>query len=170
LLRIYIHSPEHRQTIVDGLETRDLGFNFSHHRSLWRTLLELTSAESNTKADPEPGASKAQSLLEILRNFAAESTGPLSSVNYLLYLEEKTKLDVLREPLVIRAAIACLEKNMCEKRYRLLLKLWSSTDFDASIDKHTEYQKQIVAEKNRIAQLEKERSVDFADLASVPWV
>jgi DNA primase len=163
LLRIYIHSPEHRQTIVDGLETRDLGFNFSHHRSLWRTLLELASTASGTE-------SEGQSLLETLRNFAAESTGPLSSVNYLLYLEEKTKLDVLREPLVIRAAIACLEKNMCEKRYRLLLKLWSSTDFDASIDKHTEYQKQIVAEKNRIAQLEKERSVDFADLASVPWV
>ncbi len=164
LLRIYIHSPEHRQTIVEGLETRDLGFNFSHHRSLWRTLLELADTES------EAASKSSQSLLETLRNFAAESTGPLSLVNHLLYLEEKTKLDVLREPLVVRAAIACLEKNMCEKRYRLLLKLWSSTDFDASVDKHTEYQKQIIAEKNRIAQLEKERSVDFADLASVPWV
>lgn len=161
LLRIYIHSPEHRQTIINGLETRDLGFNFSHHRSLWRTLLELADTDAKESS---------QSLLETLRNFAAESSGPLSLVNHLLYLEEKTKLDVLREPLVVRAAIACLEKNMCEKRYRLLLKLWSSTDFDASLDRHTEYQKQIIAEKNRIAQLEKERSVDFADLASVPWV
>ncbi len=167
LLRIYIHSPEHRRTIVEGLETRDLGFNFSHHRSLWRTLLELANSESEASKSSQPSS---QGLLETLRNFAAESTGPLSLVNHLLYLEEKTKLDVLREPLVVRAAIACLEKNMCEKRYRLLLKLWSSTDFDASIDKHTEYQKQIIAEKNRIAQLEKERSVDFADLASVPWV
>ena len=162
LLRIYIHSPEHRQTIVDSLETRDLGFNFSHHRSLWRTLLELVSATSD-EAD-------SQTLLETLRNFTSESTGPLSLVNHLLYLEEKTKLDVMREPLVIRAAIACLEKNMCEKRYRLLLNLWSDTDFSQSPEKHAQYQKQIVAEKHRIAELEKERSIDFADLASVPWL
>ena len=173
LLRIYIHSPSHRQTIVDSLETRDLGFNFSHHRALWRVLLELASAEADALAVAQ-AVSQAQdtkqSLLETLRNFAAESTGPLSLVNHLLYLEEKTKLDVLRESLVIRAAIACLEKNMCEKRYRLLLNLWSSSDFNASPDQHAQYQRQIIAEKNRIAQLEKERSVDFADLASVPWI
>ena len=161
LLRIYIHSAEHRQTIVEGLETRDLGFNFSHHRSLWRMVTELVNAEKDAAAQP---------LLETLRNFSSESTGPLSLVNHLLYLEEKTKIDVLREPLVIRAAIACLEKNMCEKRYRLLLNLWSDTDFSQSPEQHTQYQKKIIAEKHRIAELEKERSVDFADLASVPWL
>ncbi|MFK8184875.1 MAG: DNA primase [Phormidesmis sp.] len=165
LLRLYIHSPEHRQTIVESLDTRDLGFNFSHHRSLWRMLIELEAANHQNP----PGESY-QPLIETLRNFASESTGPLSLVNHLLYLEEKTKLDVLREPLVIRAAIACLEKNMCEKRYRLLLNLWSDTDFSKSPEQHTEYQKKIIAEKHRIAELEKERSVDFADLASVPWL
>ena len=172
LLRIYIHSPQSRQAIVDGLDLRDLGFNFSHHRSLWRMVTELVrvEAENNPQQDAavfieEPS----QSLLETLRNFSSESTGPLSLVHHLLYLEEKTKLDVQREPLVIRAAIACLEKNMCEKRYRLLLNLWSDTDFSASPERHTEYQRKIIAEKHRIAELEKERSVDFADLASVPW-
>ncbi|MEM6449852.1 MAG: DNA primase [Cyanobacteria bacterium P01_D01_bin.105] len=165
LLRIYIHCPEHRQTIVKSLATRDLGFSFSHHRSLWRMVTELVDAEAHTPAEPV-----SPSLLETLRNFASESTGPLSLVNHLLYLEEKTTLDVLREPLVIRAAIACLEKNMCEKRYRLLLNLWSDTDFTESPEQHTQYQKKIIAEKHRIAELEKERSVDFADLASVPWL
>ncbi|PZO43991.1 MAG: DNA primase, partial [Phormidesmis priestleyi] len=165
LLRIFIHSPEHRLTIIEGLETRDLGFNFTHHRALWRTLTELSALESQANSQsPEP------TLLETLRNFSAESTGPLSQVHHLLYLEEKTRLDVIREPLVIRAAIACLEKNMCEKRYRLLLNLWSDSDFSSSPEQHSQYQKKIIAEKNRIAQLEKERSVDFADLASVPWV
>lgn len=159
LLRIYIHSAEHRQTIVDGLEMRDLQFSFSHHRALWRMVTELAVA------DPS-----APSLLETLRNFSAESTGSLSQVHHLLYLEEKTRLDVLRAPLVIRAAIACLEKNMCEKRYRLLLNLWADSDFSASPEKHSQYQKQIVTEKRRIAELEAERSVDFADLASIPWV
>lgn len=172
LLRIYIHSPQHRQTIVDSLEMRDLGFNFSHHRSLWRMVTELVRVEAEDNPHPAPAvaiAEPSQSLLETLRNFSSESTGPLSLVNHLLYLEEKTKLDVLREPLVIRAAIACLERNMCEKRYRLLLNLWSDTDFSISPERHTEYQRKIIAEKHRIAELEQERSVDFADLASVPW-
>ena len=172
LLRIYIHSPEHRQAIVDGLETRDLSLSFSHHRSLWRTVTELDQAEKDAALSGQTpsGQAPSQSLLETLRNFSSESTGPLSLVNHLLYLDDKTLLDVAREPLVIRAAIACLEKNMCEKRYRLLLKLWESGDFSVTPDKHAQYQKQIIAEKHRIAELEKERSVDFADLASVPWV
>ncbi len=168
LLRIYIHSAEHRQAIASGLETRDLQFSFSHHRALWRMVSELNHIEQQSSSTP--GQPPAQSLLETLRNFSAESTGPLSQVHHLLYLEEKTRLDLLREPLVVRAAIACLEKNMCEKRYRLLLNLWADSDFAATPEQHSQYQKQIIAEKHRIAELERERSVDFADLASVPWV
>ncbi len=168
LLRIYIHSAEHRQAIASGLETRDLQFSFSHHRALWRIVSELNHIEQQSSS--APGQPPAQSLLETLRNFSAESTGPLSQVHHLLYLEEKTRLDLLREPLVVRAAIACLEKNMCEKRYRLLLNLWADSDFAATPEQHRQYQKQIIAEKHRIAELEQERSVDFADLASVPWV
>ena len=168
LLRIYIHRPEHRAAITEGLEARDLQLSFSHHRALWRMVTELNSIEQ--QAQLTTGQPPEQSLLETLRNFSAESTGPLSQVHHLLYLEEKTQLDVLREPLVIRAAIACLEKNMCEKRYRLLLNLWSDSDFAATPEQHGQYQKKIIAEKHRIAELERERSVDFADLASVPWV
>ena len=168
LLRIYIHRPEHRAAIAEGLEARDLQLSFSHHRALWRMVTELNSIEQ--QAQLTTGQPPEQSLLETLRNFSAESTGPLSQVHHLLYLEEKTQLDVLREPLVIRAAIACLEKNMCEKRYRLLLNLWSDSDFAATPEQHGQYQKKIIAEKHRIAELERERSVDFADLASVPWV
>jgi DNA primase len=168
LLRIYIHRPEHRPAITQGLETRDLGFNFSHHRALWRMITEISRALETQ--DNLADVNLDVNLLESLRNYASESTGPLSQVHHLLYLEEKTQLDVLREPLVIRAAIACLEKNMCEKRYRLLLSLWSDSDFSASPEQHSQYQKKIIAEKHRIAELEKERSVDFADLASLPWV
>jgi DNA primase len=110
-------------------------------------------------------------MVETLRNFSAESTGPLSQVHHLLYLDEKTQIDTVREPLVIRAAIACLERNMCEKRYRRLLELWQAGDFSKTPETHAEYQRQIIAEKSRISELDREeRSVDFADLAGVPWV
>jgi len=166
LLRIYIHCPEHRQAIVNGLDTRDLGLSFSHHRALWRMVTELAEIEQ----DAETRASSSM-MVETLRNFSAESTGPLSQVHHLLYLDEKTQIDTAREPLVIRAAIACLERNMCEKRYRRLLELWQAGDFSKTPETHAEYQKQIIAEKSRINELDREeRSVDFADLASVPWV
>ena len=173
LLRIYIHNRDYRSAISEGLESRDLGFSFSHHRALWRMVTELAEIEANEQKkagyavipdEPE------LTILQTLRNFSAESTGPLSSVNHLLYLDEKSQLDTARPSLVIRAAIACLERNMCEKRYRLLLNLWAESDFSDSPEKHAQYQKQIIAEKKHIAELDKERSVDFADLAGVPWV
>ncbi len=175
LLRIYIHCPEHRQTIVSGLDTRDLGFSFSHHRALWRMVTELAQIEGATEGGAldsiVAGMPPAMTMLETLRNFSAESTGPLSQVHHLLYLDEKTRLDTVREPLVIRAAIASLERNLCEKRYRRLLELWQAGDFSKTPEIHAGYQKQIVAEKSRINELDREeRSVDFADLAGVPWV
>ena len=173
LLRIYIHNRDHRSAIVEGLDSRDLGFSFSHHRALWRMVTELSEIETTAQQGtahalvPEEPTT---TMLQTLRNFSAESTGPLLLVHHLLYLDEKSQLDTVRPSLVIRAAIACIERNMCEKRYRLLLNLWAESDFSESPERHAQYQKQIIAEKNHIAELDKERSVDFVDLASVPWV
>ncbi|MEL7334201.1 MAG: DNA primase, partial [Cyanobacteria bacterium J06560_2] len=159
LLRIYIHRSDYRSAIVEGLESRDLGFSFSHHRALWRMVTEYSQIEKENNI----GTAHAlvpdgldQTLLQALRNLAAESTGPLSLVNHLLYLDEKSRIDTARSPLVIRAAIACLERNMCEKRYRLLLDLWQSGDFSKTPDKHAEYQRKIVLEKSRINELDRE--------------
>ncbi|MEL6250212.1 MAG: DNA primase, partial [Cyanobacteria bacterium J06627_15] len=137
LLRIYIHSPKDRQAVIDGLEERDLQLSFSHHRALWRMLIQWRAADTDN-TEPEQ-------LLDQLRQFASESIGPLSQVHRLLYLDEKTKRDVLRAPLIVRAAIACLEKNMCEKRYRHFLKRWTETDINIDPEQMAHYQKLIYA-------------------------
>ncbi|MEO1791429.1 MAG: DNA primase [Cyanobacteria bacterium J06629_19] len=173
LLRIYIHHSEYRSAIAEGLESRDLGFSFSHHRALWQMMTKFSEIETQEKLGTAhalvPEAD--QTLLLTLRNLAAESTGPISLVSHLLYLSEKSRLDTVRPTLVIRAAIACLERNMCEKRYRLLLDLWKSGDFSKTPEKHAEYQRKIVLEKSRINELDREeRSVNFVDLAGVAWV
>ena len=141
LLRIYIHHSDYRSAITAGLESRDLGFSFSHHRALWQMMTKFSEIEIQEKL----GTSHAlvpeesdQTLLLTLRNLASESTGPISLVSHLLYLGEKSRLDTVRPTLVIRAAIACLERNMCEKRYRLLLELWQSGDFSKTPEKHAE--------------------------------
>ena len=156
LLRVFIHSAEHRAEVLDLLENRDLQFSFSHHRSLWQTL----RAQRNAQPDE---------LIGWLRDRTAESAA-LAQTQHLFYLDEKTHRDVLRAPLVIRAAAACLEQTLCEKRYRHFLQLWSEGDNAQSADQQTYYQKQIYAEKRRIAELEKERQTTFEDLARLPWV
>ena len=157
LLCIYIHAPDYRQVVVAALEERDLQFSYSHHRALWRLMLQWVNA--NAQID----------LTQALRNAAAENTGPASQLQHLLVLSEKGRRDILRSPLIIRAAIACIEKKLCEKRYRHFLKLWSESD-GSNLEQQSQYQKLIYAEKRRIVELEKERHVSFEDLANLPWV
>jgi DNA primase len=159
LLRVFIHSPEHRADVLDMLEKRDLQFSFSHHRTLWQTLRTQLQAEPMTGPDE---------LVMWLRDRTAESL-TLAQTQHLFYLDEKTRRDVLRAPLVIRAAAACLEQNLCEKRYRHFLQLWSEGETTETPDQLAYYQTQIYAEKRRIAELEKERQTTFEDLAQLPW-
>ena len=160
LLRIFIHSSEERATVLETLENRDLQFSYSHHRALWQTL------RAHMQADP---AALSLDLVAWLRDRAAE-TLTLAQTQHLFYLDEKSRRDVLRAPLVIRAAAACIEQALCEKRYRYFLQLWSDSDSTQSPEQQIHYQNQIYAEKHRISELEKERQTTFEDLAGLPWV
>ncbi|WP_027268799.1 DNA primase, partial [Leptolyngbya sp. PCC 6406] len=157
LLCLCIHAPQHRETVLEMLEKRDLQFSYSHHRALWREL----SAWQPTEEAP--------SLVSWLRDRAAESAR-LAQTQHLFYLDEKSCRDVVRAPLVIRAAAACIEKAHCEKRYRHFLQLWSDADDTVTPEQQTHYQNQVYAEKRRIAELEQERQTTFEDLVKLPWV
>ncbi|MBD0335983.1 MAG: DNA primase, partial [Cyanobacteria bacterium Co-bin13] len=172
LLRLFLHAPDYRQAVAAALEDRDLQFSYSHHRALWRLMQQiLTTPLQPIPALPEPEVEPAPvDLVVLLRNHMAEIDSSVSQLQHLLYLDEKEKRDILRAPLIIRAATACMEKIICEKRYRHFLSLWAETDCTESPDQHAHYQKQIYAEKRRIEELEKERQVTFEDLAQIPWV
>lgn len=157
LLRIFLHAPEYRHDVIHALEDRDLSYSYSHHRAFWRQIQELAQLDDTD-------------LVSTMGDYIAEHVTPFSKLQYLLHLDEKTKRDIIRAPLVIRAAAACIEKNLCEKRYRHFLELWSQTDCTASPEQHAYYQRQIYAEKHRIEELEKERQVTFEDLVKMPWV
>ncbi|MDB9529007.1 DNA primase [Oscillatoria sp. CS-180] len=156
LLRVFIHSSEHRSEVLQALEKRDLQFSFSHHLTLWQTV--------RTQTDAAP-----KDLVVWLRDRTAESPA-LAQTQHLFYLDEKGYRDVLRSSLVIRAAIACLEQTRCERRYRHFLQLWSDGDCTTSSEQQVYYQSQVYAEKRRIAELEKERQTTFEDLARLPWL
>jgi DNA primase len=159
LLRLYLNLPDYRTLIIDALEERDIDFSISHHRFLWQQILELRSDTTN------------DDLIGQLRDRLTEFPDRLAQVNPLFHLDEKTQRDIVRAPLVVRAATACMERVMCEKRCRHFLSLWEKTDCAVAGELSQYYQQQIYAEKQRIEELDQqERQITFADLAQVPWV
>lgn len=123
LLRIYLHRPDRRQQILAILEERELEFCLSHHRFLWRQILQLQ----------EQWGQEAAELAIELRSNPDLSHEDLAMVDRLLSLDERTLLDLDRPGLAIRAAIATLESLQCAKRCRHLLDAWLSHYLQAEV-------------------------------------
>lgn len=162
LIRLYIHKAHHRLEIETALEDRDLEFSLSHHRILWRQIMELKEHSGIDLSDASID------LLRLLEETATTDT-ILSHVYGLFQLDEINQLDTCRGSLVIQAAIAAMEKIMCEKRRRHFLDLLKSTDWATAPDLGRLYQQKLQVEDERIRQLEAERQVDFADLVNTPF-
>ncbi|MDX2243150.1 MAG: DNA primase [Leptolyngbyaceae cyanobacterium bins.302] len=163
LLRLYIHKPSYRQMIESSLEERDLEFSLSHHRQLWRHILQL-------KEEGIDFSDASIDLLSLLEELDGDTASDLSRMYSLFRLDETHQVDTRRAMLVIRTAIAAMEKIMCEKRRRHLLDLLQSLDWAETPDLGQLYQKKIYAEDQRIRQLEQERQVIFEDLVKVPLI
>ncbi|HEY9630179.1 MAG TPA: DNA primase [Coleofasciculaceae cyanobacterium] len=166
ILRVYLHLHEYRDFIKQALDERDLDFSMAHHRFLWQQIMHIEEAWETDSVQ-----STACDLIAELQDRCTDFPAKLPALYPLFQLDEKTKRDLLRSPLVIRAATACMERVMCEKRCRHFLNLWEKMDSTASPDLAQYYQQQIYAEKQRIADLDRQqRQTTFADLAQIPWV
>jgi DNA primase len=121
LLRIYLHCPEYRQTIIDSLEAQDLLFSLSHHRFLWQQILELQPAVQASRQTLDP-------LISLLQERSIKFPNEMAQVAHLFHLDEKRQEDLVRTPLLIRAAAACLEKVSYEKHRRYCLEQWQKLD------------------------------------------
>lgn len=178
LLRLYLHLPEYRLLIKASLEERDLDFSLSHHRFLWQQILDLEKIQSGNpreiaglSSETQVFSSPAVDLISQLHDRCAELPDQLGWVQSLFQLDEKTQRDLLRAPLVVRTAIASVERVMCEKRRRHFLDLWKQSDSMVTPDLSHYYQQQIYAETQRIEELDRQqRQVTFDDLAQVPWI
>ncbi|HEY9845856.1 MAG TPA: DNA primase, partial [Candidatus Caenarcaniphilales bacterium] len=157
LLRVYLHHPECRRAVMDALEARDLQFGFTHHRFLWRKILEIT-------ADLEQLPTN---LISQLQDHCIEFAPQMAQVYHLFHLDEKTERDTLHPSCIIQAATACMERVICEKRYRQFIKLWQTTDCSTATEVSQFYQQQIYREKRRMEELDQQR-VNFTNLVVSP--
>ncbi len=152
LLRIYLHCPEQRQAINDALEERDLQFSLSHHRFLWRQILELASDNLE------------DNLIATVQDKCLEFSEEMTLVSHLFQLNEKNEKEILRTPHVVQATTACMERVLREKRYRHFLELWEQTDPKAEPERWQSYYQAFYAEKLRLQELDKQRQFSLTDL------
>lgn len=199
LLRIYLHCPIYRPTVRDALKERDLEFSLSHHRFLWRQILEIEEQQAILAEHPELAWQQVgdraddyePDLITTLQDRCTEFPQEISQILHILQLDEKSKLDILRPPLAIRTAAASLERIMCEKRCRHLLKMWEEAsqiilnergqavvnlneeqllnEIEQMIDSEAlRFQKLFYDEKRYLQELDQQRCVTPADLLQTP--
>ena len=161
LLQIYLHCPEHRGAISDALQERDLEFSLSHHRFLWRQILEVSSIENKTHNSRLTTHSDLISLLQVR---CLEFESEMAQVSHLFHVNEKTQQEMFRASQVIQAATACIERVMCEKRYRHFLDLWQQTDPDTEPERSQFYYQSLYTEQRRLQKLDRQRQFSLTDL------
>jgi DNA primase len=159
LLQIYLHSPEFRQEVVDALEERDVLFNLPHHRFLWQQILALP-------ADlPGLGEGNSNQLISLLQEKLLQFPEEFKKVKHLFYLDEKQERDrILRAPLLIRAAIASLEKVEWEKYRRHCLEEWHKIDEKIDPKGKQRYLQEFYNAEQRVKELEQERQFRFSEI------
>ena len=173
LLRIYLHYPLHRLTIIDALDSAELAFTLAHHRFLWEQIIEKSSQGYDSPEERlcQRDAGQVEidylddRLISKLQDAIVADRLQASRVEHLFNLDEHTAEEIQRSPLVLRAAIACLEKFACEqKRKYYLNKLQSKEPEDLA--KKVEYYQSFIITQQRLQELEKQRNVTISDLIS----
>ncbi|MEC4813094.1 MAG: DNA primase [Scytonema sp. PMC 1069.18] len=154
LLQIYLHYQEHRQAVVEALDERDLQFSLSHHRFLWRQILEVPPDREDD-------------LLSTVQNKSLEFPEEIVLISHLFYLNEKTQKEIFsRHEKLIQAATASMEIVMREKRSRLFRELYEQTNPEEEPEKWESYCLAFYAEKQRLQELRRQRQFSLVDLLS----
>lgn len=157
LLLIYLHRPEYRQTIIDTIEAQDLLFSLSHHRFLWQQILALQPAIQTSSQTLDP-------LISLLQERSIEFSEEMAQVTHLFHLDEKRQQDLVRTPLLIRAATACMEKVALEKHRRYCLNQWQKLDPSTDLQRRQYYYQEFYQTEQRIKELDQLRQFNISDI------
>lgn len=144
LLQIYLHFPEYREDIHQGLEHDDLEFSVLHHRQLWQKVLQLRE-QSNGDGD----------IVIALRAVCSENLALNAHLGQLLWLNENNRVALMRPQMVIRAELANLQLDRAERRYRYLSRLWDDASARNQADESQYFWEQLSQEYQRINELKK---------------
>ncbi len=119
LLQIYLHFSEYREDIHRGLDENNLEFSVLHHRELWQKILQLREELGVVGATP----GYEEDTVMALRTLYASDPQLNERLGQLLWLDENNRVALMRPRMVIRAHLATLQLDRCERRYVYLNQL-----------------------------------------------
>jgi DNA primase len=152
LLLIYLHCPGQRQTIITDLDQRDLMFSLSHHRQLWQQILSLDPDQRNPR------------LIQALQAQALQAEQSLDNVQHLFHLSEHRRRDIERAGLLVKAAIASLERVSYEKNRTYCLNRWQTLDPQADPQAHAYYLNEFYRNDQKIRERDQQRCASLLDV------
>ncbi len=161
LLQIFLHFTEYRKTIRQELTQRELQFSFMPHRKLWQQILELVFRQTGVEEDGE-------GLLTLLRAICSHDEELNQRLSHLLWLDENTRVALMRPRIVVRAAIANMELEIRQKRYRYWTQLWDQAFSARDNELAQEYQDRIQGEYQAIQALQKDAQLSIQDMVQTP--
>ncbi len=151
LLFLYLHCPQQREIIITAMDERDLMFSFSHHRFLWQQI--LIQEEEGTK-----------DLLQGLQAIALQFPTEFAPLTPLFHLNEENQWDLERAGLLVKAAIAALDRVSHEKNRAYCLQQWQSLDPKTDPDKYAHYLNEFYRHDQKVRELDQERFVSLLDV------
>ena len=161
LLQIFLHFGEYRREIRQTLLERELQFSFRPHRELWQRILELISAQPELEDQGE-------TLLTALRTLCAQDEQLNERLSHLLWLDENTRVALMRPRMVVRAAIANMELEIRQKRYRYWTQLWDQAFSEGNTALAAQYQASIQQEYQAIQALQRQVQLSLEDMSETP--
>ena len=153
-------------TIIDALDSANLAFTLAHHSFLWQQIINRSSSGSQQDSQHEEIDYLDDRLIAKLQDTMAEDRARGIQIEHLFNLDEHTAEEIQRSPLVLRAAIACLEKFACEQKCKYYLSKLRSDDPE-DLAKKSEYLQAWTATKQRLQELDRQRNVTIDDLVSL---
>jgi DNA primase len=152
LLFLYLHCPGQRPTIIADLDQRDLMFSLSHHRQLWQQILALDPDQRNPR------------LIQALQAQALQAEQSLDNVQHLFHLSEHRRRDIERAGLLVKAAIASLERVSYEKNRTYCLHHWQTLDPQTDPETHAYYLNEFYRNDQKIRELDQQRCASLLDV------
>jgi len=161
LLQIFLHFPEYRDVIQSDLVDRELQFSFTPHRQLWQGIQDVLRQQPTLGDDQD-------ALLVTLRTLFAQDEALNQRLTHLLWLDEANRIALMRPRMVVRAAIATLELEIRQKRYRYWTQLWDKAYQERNTELARHFQEKIQAEFQMIQGLQRECQSRYEDLETSP--
>jgi DNA primase len=158
LLKIFIHHPPRRQSILDEINARKIQLTISHHRIIWQQLILLHLADDNQKTTQcsKYLMSKIQSYLDI-----NDIDVPIV---YELFFDGDESTSLPHGNNTVAYIINSLDISLAQKKCRYFLNLWKSVDMSIDLGKSENYYNLFSSEKSRVSKLLSTQSSIFSEM------